>query len=78
MLKKSGGEYAYIQHIYGNRLSYVLAVVGVFMQRAAGSAIVAVTFATYLLGEGHGHWAYVLASLGLVWATTVLKEILQF
>ena len=76
MLKKSGGEYTYLQHTFGNRISYVLAVLYSLVTRPVGSALVAITFADYITADyftDSGHWVTVAFSLFLIWTTTLVN-----
>ena len=48
MVKKSGGEYAYIRQAFGNVLAYLYAWTSIIVIKTSSIAIICLTFAEYV------------------------------
>ena len=87
MIKKSGGEYAYLTYTFGNSVGYVLIFINLFIKGPAGAGIVALTFADYITSsyqkydlDGNpdtiheaNHISKVLFALSLIWGAAIVN-----
>ena len=73
MIPKSGGDYAYIKYAYGPLLSFLYLWSALLVIMPAGNAIIALTFANYILEPFYPECEPPLNAVRLIAAMLICK-----